>query len=657
MTAGVEAPGTQINQPSGPVNTGTGDQLNDVKNYFERPRKARTWEVTPGRLHQLWATFVQPAGFHDAAEILAQRDGLVILAGATGSGRHTAGLMLLSADIAPETVVRLVPPDLEPVAVQAERRMFDGSDVRDDDRLLLDLSEADAESFTELQSYLHALQPELDRHRAKLVVVLPQLDGDHLRSEFVPFVIRLERPDKLRVLQRHFAAHGLQIEDIGRFRQAFASVSLSAIVRVVYQVRDASRQHPQADVGGLLADVLGSAERRKQKVAAAVGSAREARLRALLIAAALLHGHSTEVVFLAQQRLHDLLRATDDGAQHPLELPGVSESLDQLELELSVAPGHGQRVRFADQELAASVLRHFWDEMPWLRSRLTDWIGDEVVGRSTGDFDPALIAHRFGTQCRRTRQADLAIRLIVRWSGDRRQPQRSAAYTLLEDLLDDDRTGVAGRQLLYDWARDGHLPRGQAAIAVAACVNILADGYLDRAVVRLAWLARHSDDGVRSAAREGLGRLADDPRNRLKVIDLVLEPWRFRPMTFASTAAPARLLMFLGTAAEERIADGWRRTLTDSDPSRRGELLTSWLATHNGCLSDDRPAEARGVLQFLATICGPHPELLNALFNTTLSWLEAGNADPLRLRTAQAIDELVRRGRRAAATTVLEVGS
>jgi hypothetical protein len=649
--------GTEINDSSGPIHAGSGDQLNDINVYLDRQRKARTWEITPVRLEQLRDRFVSPPNLTRAADLLAQPEGLVILSGVAGTGRGTAGLMLLSASGTPGTAVRLVPPDLEPRATQAGRRIFEGSDVREDDRLLLDLSEVDAASFIELQDYLHALQHALLQRRAKLVVVLPHLHGERLRADFVSFVVEIGRPDMLEVLKRQLSAHGLQLENTFRYRKTFASASMADLVRVVLQLRDARQDRPQADADLLLAEVLSSEERRKQKVVGVVQSAKEARPRGLLIAAALLHGLSAQDVFLAQHRLLEMLRTTDDDGDHPLELAGVAESLGSLSLDLRVAPGPGQRLRFADHEIATDVLQHFWDDMPWLRGRLTDWVGELVRAGSLDRFEIPRIAQRFGEQCRRTHQAELALRLVEQWSGDRYQSQRSAAYTLLEDLLYDDRTASSARQLLYTWARDTHLPGGRAAIVVAACVNILVDGYLDQAVVRLSWLSKHSDSSVRHEAREGLGRLAKEPGNRLKVIDMVLEPWRFEPANFAAVAAPSGLWMFEGSESVERIVAGWQRALRDTEPFRRGVLLRRWLHAYAGALADGRPQEAQSLQQILAMVCTNQPELLDALFNTTLDWLEERGEDPLRLRTAQAIEGLVRRVRRTVGRTVLEAGS
>ena len=162
----VEPPRTEVNDSSGPVHTGTGDQLNDIKYYLDRPRKPRIRDITQERLRQLSTSFVPPSGFERAAGVLSEPDGLVILSGAVGAGRSTAGLMLLYAGMAPNTVVRFVEPDLEKSAARADWRIFDGADIRQNDRLFLDLSEAAGESFTEQQAYLQELQSALIEPRA-----------------------------------------------------------------------------------------------------------------------------------------------------------------------------------------------------------------------------------------------------------------------------------------------------------------------------------------------------------------------------------------------------------------------------------------------------------------------------------------------------------
>ncbi|WP_405060377.1 ATP-binding protein [Kribbella sp. NBC_01505] len=654
----VEPPRTEVNDSSGPVHTGTGNQLNDIRLYLNRSRKPRTRDITQHTLRQLWSSFVPPAGFDRAARVLAAPDGLVILSGAVGTGRSTAGLMLLYADIAPDTVVRFVAADLEKSAVEAERRIFEGTDVRENDRLVLDLSEADGESFGELQDYLHALQPALRERGAKLVAILPHLHGEQLKVDLLSFMVEIRRPDSFQVLQRRLAAEGMPATDLSAYRESFASSSMDGLVRVVYQVREAWLERPGAAIDALLAEILNSAEKREQKIAKVVQSADGARPRALLIAAALLHGLSTHTVFRGQERLLELLRGADDDGDHVLEVAGVAEALATLGLDLSVTPEPGQRLHFADQELPAEVLRHFWDDMPWLRARLADWVA-ELVGSGTGSldrFDMATLARRFGAQCRRTRDTDLALRLVEEWSGDRYQSQRSAAYTLLEDLLDDDGTASAARQKVYNWTRDTHLPDGRVAMVVAACVNMLADRYLDQAVVRLSWLAEHAEYGVRLAAREGLGELVQDPDRRLEVIDLVLDRSRFNAANFAAVAAPAGLPLFLGTEALERLVTGWQRAFQETDPLYRDPLFRRWLTAHTEALEDDRPNDAHGVQQVLAMVCAHQHELLDGLFNTMLDWLEARSDDPFRLQTAQIIEQVVRRGRRSGATSLSEAG-
>ncbi|GAA0615192.1 hypothetical protein HPO96_25675 [Kribbella sandramycini] len=643
----VEPPRTEVNHSDGPIHTGTGNQLNDIRYYESRPRKPRVTSVTPASLRELADRFVAPPGFQRAATVLARSDGLVILSGAAGTGRNAAALMLLRTGITADTVVRFISPDRETSAVAVERRIFEAEDVRDDDRLVLDLSEADGESFAELQDYLPALQPALEQRRAKLVAILPHPHGESLKTELLPFVVEIRRPDMLEILRRRFAAEGLSATDLSGYRDAFGSSSIDALVRVVHRVREARHARPGIATDALLAEILNSAEKRRQRVAYAVKSLEAARPRALLIAAALLHGFSLQTVFLAQERLLESLRVADT-EDHALEVPRVEQALAELTLELSVTPEPGQRLLFRDLELPAEVLRHFWDEMPWLRGRLTGWVGDLVEsGVGTLDrFDMATVARRFGAQCRRTRDADLAVRLVEKWSDDRYQSQRSAAYTLLEELLDDDGTAPAARQLLYGWSRDARLSDGRAAIVVSACVKILAERYLDQAVVRLFWLADHSAPDVRLAAQDGLRQLAAEPGRRLAVIDAVLERWRFDPAKFAAVAAPELLSIFRGTAALERIVAGWQRALLESEGTRQSTLFRLWLRAYAEALTEGRSSDADAVQRLLAQVCAHHRELLDALFTTTLEWLDVRGDDPIRRRTAQVVEELVRRGRR-----------
>ncbi|MGZ0152694.1 hypothetical protein ACXJJ3_36945 [Kribbella sp. WER1] len=640
---------TEINNSSGPVHAGSGSQLNDIKYLFNRPREARTTAVSPVELRKLRSYFVPPPNFSRAAEVLAQPEGLVILNGVPDSGRRTAGLMLLSDGIPPDSTVRFIPPELELHATQAERRMFAGKDVRDGDRLLLDLSEVDADSFREQQACIHDLQAALLACKAKLVAILPHLPGEQLQPDFVPYRVDIGRPAMSTVLQRQLSTHGIRVRSSFRQDKAFASATMSALVQVVYQVRDAYLEHPDTDADVLLGEVLDSGERRAEGARKAYQSTKDQHARALLIAVALLHGQSTRAIFVAQHRLLELLRTADDDRTHPLDLSGVEKSLAELAVELSVTSD--QRIAFADQAVATEVLRCFWDEMPWLRDPLGEWLG-ELAGAGIVDrFELSEIAQRFGEHCRRTRQADLALHLVEQWSSDRQSPVRLAAYALLADLLVDDQTDSLARQTLYAWARDLNLSGGRAAIVIAACVNILAHGYLDQAVVRLSWLTKHSEREVHYAARDGLTRLAEDPATRLQVIDMLLEPWRFAPANFAAAAAPMGMLLFVGDEAAERVVEGWQRAVSETEPHRREFLLRPWLEAHEECLAQEREQDANRLLQMLAAICGRQRELLDAAADSMLSWLNMRSDDPVRQRTARAVSELVKRERRSSGST------
>jgi hypothetical protein len=636
---------TEINQPTGPIHTGSGNQLNDIKLLLKPERKARAGDVGPTQLQRLRQCFVTPPNFERAAKLLAEPDGLVILSGAANTGRRTAGLILLSAGTTGDTNVRFIPPEPELQAAQAERRIFGREDIRDADRLLLDLSEVNADLFAEQQSCLHELLPALLDRRAKLVVVLPHLHRDQLRPDFQQYLAEIDRPDMLEVLRRQLSVHGIHLKSPFRHRKTIEAATMSALIELVYQIRDAHEDRPGADPDSLLADVLSSGERLTRKAAGALQAADQRQNRALLIAAALLHGQTTRTVFVAQQRLLELLRSPDDDREHPLDLSGVQQSLQNFRVELSATPD--QRVEFAEPAVAAEILTHFWDDMPWLRDPLAGWL-DALAGSDLIDrYDLTAIARRFGQQCRRTRQADLALGLVDRWSSARQWAQRSAAYALLEDLLEDDRTASPARQTLYAWSRDSRLPGGRVAIVIAACVNVLTDGFLDQAVVRLCWLTKHSDPDVQSGARDGLARLAAAPETRLEVINLVLEPWRFTPAIFAAVAAPAGLPLFFGSEAVERIVAGWRRALDTVSPSHRGALLRAWLVAHSDLLAAGQHQDATDLLQLLAAVCAERREFLNALLNATFDWLE-GREDALSHRTAQAVNEVVRRGRQGA---------
>lgn len=662
-SAGIDEIGTAIIGGSGPVHSGGGAQMNfagqdnDFAFYLAQGRRVSDWGVTPVRLEWLQRRFVAPSNFDLAVSRLTQPGGLAILSGPAGSGRRTAALMLLCADSGAQTQVRLVPPELERQAAEADRRTFGGEDVKAGDRLLLDLSEVDEESFVQLQDYLHALQPALVSRQAKLVVIVPAAYDATLRSDFVSSLVEIGRPDGVKVVVSHLAAEGVACQSgLVEFRERFATDSMARLERLVRRTVEVRRKRPAGHVEQWLEEAINVEVQRRQKVERVVNTADDARSRTLLLTAAILDGVPAHTVFAAQQQLLDILRTDDEKPPNPIEMTGVDKAIEMLDVGLQITPGG--RLRFADPDFSQVVAQYFWDQLPWLRPKLIAWATQLVRAGDLDVSERSAVALRIGDQCRRTRRAELALSLVEAWASDRRWSVRSTAYQLVGELLDDERTATQTRQSLYWWARDTRLSPRLAEIVIAACVEVVAATYPDQAVVRLSWLTRHENATVRSNARRALCTVADDPPRRLLVMDLLLEGGRFQPTTFAAVAAPDRLPMFLGTEAINRIGQGWRRVLIATDPDRRSACLRPWLSTHADLLRSQQAESARRLLGLLGSICGQERDLLDALFNANRDWLEHASGDQAdRLRTARMVEQAIRNHKRLAGTGLREVGT
>jgi len=475
----------------GPTHTGSGPQVNfgqdnDYTFYLglHNLGRLRISDVTPTWLASRHLRFIAPGHYDRTVDLLGRQDGLAILHGAAGSGRRTAALMLLYGENA-ETNVRVIPPEFERRVAQAEWRTFEASDVLPGNRLLLDLSDVEEESFIELQSYLHTLQTALFDRNAKLVVVLPS-NHNGLR-DFRSYLVEIRRPDATQVLAKHLAAKDIDgATNLVRYRDRLASMSMAAVEQPASRAADEQRLDPTGSVHLWLERAINSEVERRQTVSSMLNTLKAGRPRSLLLSAALLDGAPRDTVFLGQHRLLEILRTGDTEPENDIELAGVTRALSELNVDLQMTLTG--RLTFADEALAQMVMQHFWDELPWLRPKLIEWVR-HLVGSTDLDLTEQLtVARRIGDQCRQSRRADLALSLVEDWANRNLQTPQSAAYQLLCDLLDDDRTAPPARQLLYWWARDENLSRRRAAIVIAACVEVLGQVYPDQAVVRLSWL-------------------------------------------------------------------------------------------------------------------------------------------------------------------------
>ncbi|WP_143465378.1 hypothetical protein [Kribbella sp. ALI-6-A] len=648
--------GTVAIGAGGPMNTGTGSQFamggqdNDYKLYFEMPgrqRRFRDQRVTSFRVEWLRDRFVAPANFLAAADQLAQPTGVVLLVGSSGIGRRTAAHMLLCPEPGAGNVVRLLPAELEAQAVEADRRAYNGDDVQPGERLLLDLSEVGTEAFRELQDFLPSLQPAVADQRAKLVVVLAAEHEDSLRPDYRPYLVRIGSPDPISVLARHLESAGLrgEREHLITHREKLRSASMAAVERLAERIMDARARDPRGSFERWLVTGFRADEQRREQIERFLAGRVDAPSRALALAAATLEGGTAEAVFSAQQLLLKNLDYESEPRRTLIELDGVVPALTDLDLSVGVDPRG--RVHFEDEELAPRIVEYFWDELPWLRNALADWLTSVVADVSLRTSDLTLIADRVADQCIRNRQSELAVRLAREWADHSSLEVRSAGYQLLGRLLSDERTAAPTRHHLYWWSRDRQLSPRLSSIVIAACVEVLAEMYLDQAVVRLSWLAQHENGSVRYQARDALKKLAEREDRRDEVLQLLLEGSRFRAQTFASVVPPivATTLPTTDDGSMSTAVRGWQRVLDASDAGPAGRFLVAWLDCHADLLDEGRAHDAERLLRRLAAVCRGASTRLDTLFTTNREWIDAAaDAEVLqrRLRTAILVEQTIR---------------
>ncbi|MFB7509364.1 hypothetical protein [Streptomyces broussonetiae] len=524
-----ESHSTRIDTPLGPMHTGSGDMYVTVGAQLHEVDRSVLRRVADDQLAWLRSVLVAPTGMGDARHKLDDT-GTVILDGTPGSGRTSAARVLLCEQHQDTGVFHELLPDEEELSLR------DPDLVGVGDRLLLDLSAAEADRWAAARADLSTLRKAVHEQCAHLVVVMPR--GSTLDSDLQQYRVEIERPPALDVFRRHLRVHGVPYE---QYLQTDSTVTdlpgdqwpmreIATFADLVRRAREA------APVDHGFARWCASARRaqndRRKEIATVVNGLREGPQRALLISVAMLHGAHADVIHQAAQLLLSTLRHPPD------ELPLLQrKDLAERLSEISAGTGPDGHVRFEELDYDAAIRAHFWDHVPELRQHLGTWtarnvdLNDPHVTREVRD---RLVA-RLAAQYLRTGRGEGLASLAEHWSTTTTSRVRlEAAVHALTCGLNDPAHGRSFRQRIYQWCANKQLKGEFAQVLVRVCADVIASSHPDQALLRLYHLARR-ERGTTLALQELCDLVATSGRLRRRLLDRLAR----------SALSPAELRIFL----------------------------------------------------------------------------------------------------------------
>ncbi|MEV0974975.1 hypothetical protein [Microtetraspora glauca] len=556
---------TSVTSTHTQMHSGSGPQINNFFGTFADKKGKPFKTVAADDLLWLRRRFVDPPEFGRARGIL-ESQGTVLLDGAPGSGRLAAAQMLLHELRVGEETFREMPLNDD----EGELLLV-CDDIADDDLLLLDLSTADQKLWTRAHRELYSVRAEVHKHRARLVVVLPDDRGERLEPGLGPYHVVIGRPPGPEVLRRYLRQSGFPPEAMRQLGPAAEFLSrmpsMTEIAHYAELVGEARENSEAAgDLAGWCKEAYAALSGRKGQVSASLCDLLAGSQRALLLATAMLHGAHADVVHGAAA---SLLREV----KHPQEDIPLLEHADLLQRfkEIGAERDDDGRVRFTDLGYDAAVRRHFWTHMPEVREGLQAWVGRTVVSASLDQDERDDLVSRFADLCLDDRYREVLVSQVQWWSaGPVNGAGQRAAVQALTRGLQDQRHGWFFRRRIYDWSMKSGLSDTLIDVIIAMCTEVMAVHHPYEATVRLHHLARHERRTTR--AREALTRFVHaDPRllrlmfdrlnrqftedNRYEVdVDLFLE--LADPELLAGAGPRARTLI-ARDVVRDQVTTGW----------------------------------------------------------------------------------------------------
>ncbi|GHB06105.1 hypothetical protein ACIQRS_30090 [Streptomyces termitum] len=617
---------TWVSDPRGPLHSGSGNQYVyqwsiGPESQLLRRGTARREIVREHRL-RLTRCYVRPRGYARAAERLEPPGAVVLLDGAAGSGRRATATMLLEE--APE-------PDggIEELPLASEDGFSEPSPGR---RYLLDLSRVDDTEYPSVQKTLAQYRTMVEKNDARMVVVAPAGLEWMLDAELAPLVVRIERPRGRAVLGRHLRVRGVEFtheqlttDDLGRLCETAPMRELDRLADLVAQARDSARYG--TDFVRWRDAALSASTNWSQQVARQLREHPGARERALLLAAAMLHGAPAETVLEAAGVLLEVLRHPEDGAPG-LAGEGLGERFDKLAL-LREDDG---RVGFSGLAYDGAVRKHFWENFPEIRPEFRDWVGLCVARRGIASEERGRLAARFAEQALAAGRPDDLPLLVEAWTrpveGGR---LRAEAAVLLELGLSHEQYGPWFRNRVYQWVKASKLDPDLARVLTDVCRYVLSVTHPEQAMVRLRYLALNGEapeDAVRAARTALLGLAAGSRRQYRRLVHRLL----------VSTAGERLLDVLVGLVDPvglrieppwEEFALVWRAVMARGTPGSWTPLVKRWLTA----VAERRVSDQ--VLVALLLAASGDRMLLDQLYATACDWVGETPAAEARARTAR----------------------
>lgn len=559
---------TWVTGMNGPLHNGIGDMYVTIGADQRGSGRTSFRRVADDQLAWLRRVLVAPTGMGKARSELADT-GTVILDGAPGSGRTCAARVLLREHHKHMGAFRELLPGEE-----GELPLTHPELVGAGDRLLLDLSAADAARWAAARAGLSALRKAVHEQHAHLVVVMPH--GGTLDSDLQQYRVEIQQPCRESVLRRHLRMHGIPSEQYLRPDPTVTEfVQEQRPLREIADFADLVRRAREAGASGEGFTQWCSTARkaqadRRREVATLVGTLRDASQRALLITVAMLHGAHADVVHHTAQ----LLVRTVGPPPDELPLLQRKDLAERLE-EISAGAGPDGHVRFRELDYDSAVRTHFWDHMPDLRQHLGIWTARSVAlsgPHITQQLRDDLVAKLAGEYLRTGRAEGLASLAEAWGSTATSRAGLEAAVQALTCGLGDPAHARNFRGWIYQWCANKQLKGEYAQVLVQVCADVIAAGHPDQAMLRLYYLARR-EHGTAGALQALSDLVATSHRLRRRLLHRLAR----------SELSQADLGIFLRVGVAEALTDPYDngRALVE-EKGVRSSLTTCWRAVLNG---------------------------------------------------------------------------
>ncbi|WP_156753290.1 hypothetical protein [Actinokineospora pegani] len=608
----------------------------DIYNNWGNPDSADPVprrEVSATRLDLLAKKFAPPSGIDYArAQAKLRERGAVLITGQPGSGRHTAGLMLLhnsGKGTGSFQEVAILPENGEFTTVPQAQTVQDG------ERLLLDLTTWNRDELRAVEPVVKGFHAAVEA-TAYLVIVLPRDHGDAWRTDFVG-LLEIGWPNRRLAFQRHLAAEEVALPDSAllnpdladRLREGSMG-EIAVLAQLVRAARD--RRGGKGDPQAWVSEAVNALTDQRENAEELVGRAADGRGKTLLFTAAMLHGSSVDELFFAEQKL---LTQVDypSGDTHALDQKDFAQRLGDARIEVN----DSGRVGFPKLGLDAALRRYFWSAMPAQRPAFREWVAKVVATRGVTGVHKRDLVERFADQALASGSAKHVVRLAERWTYPAVQVD-SDLYALAEALLfrglTHERQGQYFRQQFYAWATSSTTNPPLARLVIRLSEDVLAPTYVDQALVRLHHLTAHGDRSVRAEAVDALLRLSQAPSFWHRVM------YRLHTYKAGSALPESDRALFTGLAGmdvlprargglaraqvRDQLAHCWRALLAqplDTTPV----LIGQWLGT-----GDQR------LWSIIVEAADGRPQLLSALHGTADRW-RAQADEPLDQRARQDV--------------------